>query len=1300
LDKNGNEIVLATGGGRGGNYPMVTKDMIDQCGGSITAEIEKRYYEGLDLTFCNNGPQSISCEVTVNVLDQSAPTFTSGTARDTFRLCSIDLTAEALGIPAPTAIDNCDSVNVEFEGATILNDSGPCDTTRALLNWTATDACGNTATLAQSVVILRPDAGDIIQAADQVLSCGEDTEADLNNFAKTGMPRIKVGKVVNGVLIPTDTIALDTANYVCGYILQKRDIQVPADCGIKVFRYWDILDWCDTQEGIIPIDTQFIELRDTLAPEFVETALPTLTLDLPHDACTLDITKLEAPSATDNCSTPTVSMAKVFRIENGTRWEIPTEALTALNADTFEIEWVAADDCHSQTKTASLTQLVIIEDKTLPSAICTDKINVSLGSSEVSLHYREIDAGSNDACGIAKYEVSKDEVNWDSVVVFSCEEAHTAVNVHLRVTDVNGNQSTCWTLVNVEDKIAPICSDLPTMTESCDDSHGNELLATDTNDNGAMDDDEWVDLTKEQATDFNIKYGDPNCSDNVACGALIIEQQYQKIEKGCGIATIKRRFRAIDWDGEGIASGYAEQTINIESKAAWSVTLPADWQGTCGAEIPNSELSIVNGACDLMAYEVEEKVFTTIEDACLKVVRTFTLINWCIYQAGDETVTISRTENEEGLVTVPQIITSVGYENIGRLEYVQILKLKDDTAPIITVLPVDSCLAGETCEDTKRFAITATDCNEAATANLVYNWTISTNGIELASGEGPAFNYPVVSKASYAVRWTVADNCGNTAWKDVTYDFWDCKKPAPYCLHGVAVDLMEEVGTIQIWAKDLNINSSDNCTPIDRLQFRIWHEVLGDAPTDDAGVQALPEVLTLNCTYLGNQSVNLYVIDEEGNWDYCNTYVNVQDNTGACDNSEPEAMALVSGDIMDWKAGNRVEGVKVFSAGANSVASSMETQTDGHYNFELAMYDNYIITPEKYDQPLNGVSTFDLVLITKHILGQQVFTSPYQLIAADVNNSKTITAFDMVQTRKLILAIDDNFTNNTSWRFVDAAYEFTTANPLTENFPEMAAITDLSQDMEMDFVAVKIGDVNGNARANSLLVAEDRTTTNVFEITTEDQTLKAGTTYSLTFNTKQLAEIEGYQFTLGYKALTVAKLRTGIAGLENFGLQKMDQGMITTSWNQQPATSNQQPTTSNQQLFTIDFTAQKDGQLSEQLSLIDRPTAIEAYNQNGELMDVQLTFSTPSLTEQFEVFQNQPNPFYDKTLIGFYLPGDSEVQLVLRDEAGRVLKTIKEARKAGYNTIPLDKETLTNGFIYYQLSSKFGTKVKKMVKLR
>lgn len=434
------------------------------------------------------------------------------------------------------------------------------------------------------------------------------------------------------------------------------------------------------------------------------------------------------------------------------------------------------------------------------------------------------------------------------------------------------------------------------------------------------------------------------------------------------------------------------------------------------------------------------------------------------------------------------------------------------------------------------------------------------------------------------------------------------------------------------------------------------------------------------------------------------TYVNVQDNMGACENTEAESMAIVSGTIMDWKA-QTVEEVQVTVTNSNS----MMTKADGYYDFELAMNKEYIIAPTKEDAPLNGVSTFDLVLMAKHILSIQKFENPYQLIAADVNDSGTITAFDMVQIRQLILNITTEFSNSPSWKFVDAGYEFTTDNPMSEAYPQVAVIDNLQQDMEMDFVAIKMGDVNGNAKPSSLVTTTNRTTDKAFEITTEDKALKAGEVYKIAFNTDQLTTIQGYQFTLGYDDLKVEQLKSGVVGVENFGLQKMDKGMITTSWNQSSVGSRQLAVGSNSQqdanpqpatLFTIEFTAQKDGKLSEQLNILRRPTVMEAYDENDDLMEVQLIFTTPLSNDEFDLFQNQPNPFQDKTEIGFYLPDDSAIELVLRDEMGRVLKVIKDKKIGGYHTIELSKASLPSGFIYYQLSTKFGAKAKKMLKIK
>jgi hypothetical protein len=157
-----------------------------------------------------------------------------------------------------------------------------------------------------------------------------------------------------------------------------------------------------------------------------------------------------------------------------------------------------------------------------------------------------------------------------------------------------------------------------------------------------------------------------------------------------------------------------------------------------------------------------------------------------------------------------------------------------------------------------------------------------------------------------------------------------------------------------------------------------------------------------------------------------------------------------------------VENVEVSLSGQTSM--TMMTAADGEYAFAgLQEGYDYTVTPQLNANYLNGVSTFDLVLISKHILGVQPLGSPYKMIAADVNNSKSITTLDLIQLRKLILSIDTEFENNTSWRFVEAAYNFPNAlNPWFEEFPEVVNVNNLPATgiTGADFVAVKIGDVN------------------------------------------------------------------------------------------------------------------------------------------------------------------------------------------------------------------------------------------------
>ena len=122
---------------------------------------------------------------------------------------------------------------------------------------------------------------------------------------------------------------------------------------------------------------------------------------------------------------------------------------------------------------------------------------------------------------------------------------------------------------------------------------------------------------------------------------------------------------------------------------------------------------------------------------------------------------------------------------------------------------------------------------------------------------------------------------------------------------------------------------------------------------------------------------------------------------------------------------------------------------------------SYKVTPVKDDNPLNGVTTLDLALISKHILNLKPLNSPYKLIAADANKSGTITTLDIVALRRLILGIDEELPNNTSWRCIDKEYVFPNpANPFTHPFPETQNV---GFNGIANFIGVKVGDVNGTA---------------------------------------------------------------------------------------------------------------------------------------------------------------------------------------------------------------------------------------------
>ena len=168
-----------------------------------------------------------------------------------------------------------------------------------------------------------------------------------------------------------------------------------------------------------------------------------------------------------------------------------------------------------------------------------------------------------------------------------------------------------------------------------------------------------------------------------------------------------------------------------------------------------------------------------------------------------------------------------------------------------------------------------------------------------------------------------------------------------------------------------------------------------------------------------------------------------------------------------------VKGVEVTLSG--DADATTITDTNGSYILNGMMANgDYTVTPQLDTLYKNGVSTIDLVFISRHILTVALLDSPYKLIAADIDNSGSISVLDLILLRRLILSIDDAFEHTTSWRFVDATYEFSDpTNPWSEPFPEVIDDFTDTNPVHGDFIAIKVGDVSGDVSTN-LMEVEDR----------------------------------------------------------------------------------------------------------------------------------------------------------------------------------------------------------------------------------
>lgn len=748
------------------------------------------------------------------------------------------------------------------------------------------------------------------------------------------------------------------------------------------------------------------------------------------------------------------------------------------------------------------------------------------------------------------------------------------------------------------------------------------------------------------------------------------------------------------------------------------ITWPGNCNGqattiqSCGADIsPDNPLlgrpKIENNAddlCSLISTEYVDEIFTIEVDACFKVLRKWVVIDWCQYDP-----LISPTN--------------------GRWEYLQVIKVHDIVKPVVGIAlgdcePAFKKAVDNICYGHLEISAEASDnCSPQDWLFFEYKIDLYNDGKgvysgfdyavgplahkELIAGKKPYrhdnplaenANDPFAASGSYPIGihkicWFVEDGCGNVTMSCKLFEIKDCKDPTAYCLNGIITTVMPSSGCITIWARDLDIGSFDNCTDQKDLHFFFEYNNA--------------DSLTICCDEFIRNKVNVdltipvkvCVEDEEGNKDCCRTFVLIQDPQNVC--PDIGSNARIGGSINTMMSTN-TKNVNVQLLESGNLKKEFVTGDNGQYLFgDLAFgaAKEYVIRPSRIDDPLNGVSTADIVKIQRHILGQENLPSPYQWIAADVNKSLSITAADVSEIRKLILGITSKFDKVDSWTFVpkdynmDLKYPWKTPREITVPVPA-------PQELIKDFVSIKMGDVNNSAIANNASGVISRNQ-GILQFEIDSHVIAAGEVYKLDFSSANFENISGYQFTLKFdhEVLNYEGFESGALSMNesNFGFQKINEGLLTTSWN----TKSGQTVERNTTLFTLLFRANKNVNVSDILSINSQITKAEAYDKQLNIKDVSLSVMHQGQSNEsnvFELYQNTPNPFNKETVIHFVLPQSGAAQMSIYDVSGKIMFTEDINGRKGWNSIKITREKLqTTGVYYYQLNAGEYTSTKRMV---
>jgi len=1147
--------------------------------------------------------------------------------------------------------DNCSGRAVTLQVLSEVVISMETCTGSIVRTYIATDACDNTTTAEQIISYDQTTTPLVLNALDPVsnIQCYDDVSS-----------------------LPVPTITAANGSGCMGTLtLLSTDIESDPDtCRATVLRTFTVSDEC----GRVASVTQAVVFEDTIEPIIDGPAVISVTCvsDVPTESASL-----ATLTVTDNCGLDTVVVTNAPNPANNlcfgniVRTYVATDNCGNTASITQEISWdqfgmltlipAPVDDSTYQCYQEILS-LDTLEASYFGMGICGTELMITnvthstdpgCGAQSVTRIYAIEDECQNSGTVEQTFMINDTTPSTFAGVldtIITCRgdlPSEQTTSWNISVTDNCVGRSASFEVTStIADQDNDACSGFWIRTYTATDECNNTSIASQRISYGGgtlilNDLPEWPDtfLCYQDVLDFDPGYT-PSQFGEGACGTTLsfVGTPTNSADPGC-VGEVLRTFNLMDECGN---TGTATQTLVVKDTVGPELMAPFDRteRFVCEFNFENLVAQVNNGVVNGCNNDPSSYTFTNNSSFLSGTGNANSLDASGVYPVGTTEVTYTATDicgNSDSVTTI--------------------LKVDDGIQPTVfcsnIFIELDENAMVTLDQATIRSNVVAVDNCDAAfdmTYELIDSMSVAR---QYTCGDNPPMTFP------YTYR--VTDRSGNSQVATCQIILTD--KPQIDCDAELQYTIGDS-GSLTLTQAEIAtaLNITDNCSPDNQLVI--------SSPFLNS--------ITYDCTNLGTGpstrfQYSISVKDTDDEVTTCNFFVTINHSCL----TPPEDPFTLTGRVDAPLYGGVMDAteVEVTYSGGSIVTASDE---EGYFSFSQVP-SGAISLSAKLPMPVDErVTTYDMLRIGQHLLGIQVLEDPLLLLAADVNKSGNISAFDVTAIRRVILGHDQAFNSVHESTTVGANHPFSNETaPWTDSANWGTNFPYVSTDLNHDISVVKLGDINPTDFLRPRSASE---------LVLEDKYVEKGERVEILVRNDYQIPVAGLQLALHANGLL--EIGTADDNIEVYSNEIHGATRIVILQELLPG----------EPVMTWTFTALNAGMLSELIQISDDIPNESYVVDNFQPTQLALQWNSTNASGSLSEINAFPNPFDNHLNISAHLTNEGKHMLKVTDMAGRSFAERRiDVEQDSWHNLRLDTDKWSSGVYILTLEGPSGRLTQRVV---